>query len=520
MHWSDKIAKQVVEARPDKDIYVCAAGISPSGSVHIGNFRDVATVYFTAKAIAKLGKKVRMLFSWDDFDRFRKVPANIPDNFSEYLGKPCSGVPDPFGCHDSYAKHFEREFETTMEAFGIPLEYRYQTKEYQSGRYAEGIRKALLKRREIYDILAKFRTGDASDAEREAYYPISIYCTQCGKDETDITYLSPDAVELAYRCRCGHEETVDITRGGNFKLPWKVDWPMRWMYEEVDFEPGGKDHATPGGSYYVSRIISSAVYDYPAPIFHGYEFVGLSGAAGKMSGSSGMAVTPGDLLKLYPPEMILWFFAKFAPKKAFSISLDEEILRHYDEFDRALISFLDGKAKDQVRANMELCLVEGRTVHPVPFRQLASFSTIFRGNLDALEKMFARLGTPFSREEFSERLKKAEFWLATCSPESVINLNETKDTPFFETLTDTEKKWVRKLHQALTEKPLGFEEMTTMLYAIPKEEGIDDQENKTRQRRFFSIIYQLLIGKEKGPRLATFLTALGQDKILHLLDFS
>ena len=35
MHWSDKIAQEIIRRRPDKEEYVCAAGISPSGSIHI-----------------------------------------------------------------------------------------------------------------------------------------------------------------------------------------------------------------------------------------------------------------------------------------------------------------------------------------------------------------------------------------------------------------------------------------------------------------------------------------------------
>ena len=41
MHWSEKIALKVIERNPNKEEYVCAAGISPSGSVHVGNFRDI-----------------------------------------------------------------------------------------------------------------------------------------------------------------------------------------------------------------------------------------------------------------------------------------------------------------------------------------------------------------------------------------------------------------------------------------------------------------------------------------------
>ena len=50
--WTEKeLAKRIIEKNPNKEEYVCAAGISPSGSIHIGNFRDVATSYFVYKAL-------------------------------------------------------------------------------------------------------------------------------------------------------------------------------------------------------------------------------------------------------------------------------------------------------------------------------------------------------------------------------------------------------------------------------------------------------------------------------------
>ncbi len=39
------------------------------------------------------------------------------------------------------------------------------------------------------------------------------------------------------------------------KLVWKVDWPMRWAFEHVDFEPAGMDHATPGSSFTVGHSL-------------------------------------------------------------------------------------------------------------------------------------------------------------------------------------------------------------------------------------------------------------------------
>ena len=77
MHWAEKIADRIIKKNPDKEEYVCAAGISPSGSIHIGNFRDIATSLFVAKAIEKRGRRARPLLVGMSYDRFRKVPANV-----------------------------------------------------------------------------------------------------------------------------------------------------------------------------------------------------------------------------------------------------------------------------------------------------------------------------------------------------------------------------------------------------------------------------------------------------------
>lgn len=102
MYWADKIAEEIIKRNPEKEEYVCAAGISPSGSIHIGNFRDIATSYFVVRALQKKGRKAKLLFSWDNFDRFRKVPANVAavvgkNAYDKYIGMPYVDIPDPFG---------------------------------------------------------------------------------------------------------------------------------------------------------------------------------------------------------------------------------------------------------------------------------------------------------------------------------------------------------------------------------------------------------------------------------------
>ena len=116
MHWAEKIADKIIAKKPNKEEYVCAAGISPSGSIHIGNFRDIATSYFVVKALIKKGKKAKLLFSWDEFDRLRKVPVNVQkvnDDMEKYIGFPYVDVINPFKDSDAenYAVYFEKEFE-------------------------------------------------------------------------------------------------------------------------------------------------------------------------------------------------------------------------------------------------------------------------------------------------------------------------------------------------------------------------------------------------------------------------
>lgn len=234
MHWSDRIAQEIIRRRPDKEEYVCAAGISPSGSIHIGNFRDIATSYFVVKALRRQGKKARLLFSWDEFDRLRKIPVNVaklprPEGekpWEEYIGYPYVDVPNPFddGC-PNYAKHFEVEFEEAMERFGIHMDYRYQAQMNRSGKYSEYVIQALKKRGEIFDILDSFRTQAAQEGEKEAYYPVSIYCPHCKRDTTKILSLSEDCTVAEYECSCGHKGTFDFTKDFNCKLHGKSTGP-------------------------------------------------------------------------------------------------------------------------------------------------------------------------------------------------------------------------------------------------------------------------------------------------------
>lgn len=527
MHWSEEIALKIIERNPDKEEYVCAAGISPSGSIHIGNFRDIATSYFVVKSLRKMGKKAKLLFSWDEFDRFRKVPVNvakIDDDMEKYIGQPYVDVRNPYndGC-GSYAEHFEKEFEESMKKFGIEMDYRYQAQMNRSGKYSEHIITALKKRGEIFDILDSFRTQTAQEGEKEAYYPVSIYCPECKKDTTKITSLSDDCTEAEYECQCGHKGHFNFKTDFNCKLAWKIDWPMRWMYEGVDFEPGGKDHASPTGSYQTSKIISKKIFGYEPPLFQGYEFIGIKGSTGKMSGSSGLNLTPDTLLHIYQPEVILWLYSKTLPTKAFDFCFDDGILRQYFEFDKQYNEYKKGTANELNASIMEKCL-SNREISTVPMGLLVQMGSVVDFNIPMLETVFEKIGTPYKYEQFRDRLERAKYWLENCAPEAVNRLREYRNWDVYSELSDEEKKEISMLHEYIAKGGYSLDELNTKLYDIPKAVFPDIVEDKKKmkeiQGKFFKDVYKLLIDKEQGPRLYLFLFAIDPEKYVGLLDFS
>ena len=296
---------------------------------------------------------------------------------------------------------------------------------------------------------------------------------------------------------------------------------MRWKYEQVDFEPGGKDHASPGGSYDTSKVIAKKIFNYEAPIFQGYEFIGIKGTTGKMSGSSGLNLTPETLLNIYQPEVILWLYAKSEPTKAFDFCFDDGILRQYFEFDKQYNSYLDGDADDYVRDIMNSCLMFDKKISTVPMSHLVQLGSIVDFNVEMLETVFEKIGTPYKYEDFKERLGLAKYWLENCAPENVNRLCPVRNWPVYNELDEKERAAVAMIHTYLAGNEYTLDELNKELYEIPKKVyGYDAANLKALQGTFFKDVYRLLLNKEKGPRLYLFLYAIEKDKFLSLLDFS
>ena len=302
------------------------------------------------------------------------------------------------------------------ESSASKWKYRYQAKEYRSGRYVPYILHALKERGKIFDILDRHRTQDAQEGERERYYPVSIFCPHCGKDSTTITSLSEDCTKAHYVCECGHEADFDFYQG--LQLQAAVEGGLAHALEGGGrrLRTGRERSCLPQRSYDTAKDISREVFGYEAPLFQGYEFIGIKGGVGKMSSSSGLNMTPDFLLRLYLPEMILWLYAKNEPLKAFDFCLSDEILRQYFEFGKQLKAYLDGTADENTKRVIENSLIAGHKPALVPMSQLVELGSVVDFNPDLMEKLFEKIGTPFKKEDFAELFEKAKFWLRTCSP--------------------------------------------------------------------------------------------------------
>lgn len=505
MSWASVVADEIISKHPEEKQYTVAAGISPSGVVHFGNFRDVVTAYLVRVALKEKGKKAHLIFSWDNFDRFRKVPAGVPESFAEHIGKPLSKIPDPSGQSYSYAEYFQKPFVKAMDILGIAIDYRDQTLLYESGVYDKWILHCLAERKKIADILLSFMTDKAKGEKginpavyRENYYPISIYSRFTGKDITKILNYDGGS-SVTYLCvETGKEDTVDLSKEHIAKLAWKIDWPMRWQHEGVSFEPGGHDHASPGGSYDVASVISKEIFSYDAPVFVEYKFVGIQGLGSKMSGSKGNAISPLELLDVYEPGLLNWLYSRKSPNQPFELAFDTEIYRQYDEYD-----------------------AEHPGQKAIPFRQIVGFGQVVQWERDKLMEILEALGHHHSEASIDQRLPLARNWLTKYNPDEVIKLNSELNDECIKTLSDIRKDQVKKLHDELEKgKKLTISELDTLLYHIPKSPEFSDEELKKEQRAFFKDVYNLLVGKDAGPRLGTFLWAADRAKVLKLLNLS
>ncbi|MBT3274057.1 MAG: lysine--tRNA ligase [Spirochaetales bacterium] len=522
VHWADTIAEKIIREKGEKDQYVCASGITPSGTVHIGNFREIISVELVARALRRLGKNVRFIYSWDDYDAFRKVPGNMPnpEELKKFLRFPITKVPDPHGKEESYAHANEKRLEQVMDVVGIHPEYIYQSRMYGESKYAEGIRKAL----ENVESIRSYLDMHRSTPLPADWTPVSIFCSLCHRDLTAFEEWD-GGWNIEYSCEgCGNRETIDLRKASGAKLLWRVDWPMRWAYEGVDFEPAGKEHHSAGGSFDTAKVISKPVYGFDPPVTFKYDFISIKGMGGKISSSIGNVLSVADVLEIYQPELIRYLFAGTRPDSEFAISFDLDVIKIYEDYDRCERVYFGSdeigeKKRPKERRIYELSQVDGvpeKLPTQLPFRHLCNLLQINDGDIEATLAVIAKTdGVDFSgneRDRAELRARCAWNWITNHAPEDFrFSLRGLDDG--LTSISDDEKSLLAELRSELERDFEGHteESLGTFFYTLAEKFGLQAKD-------LYRMMYRVLLGKDRGPRLAGFILTAGSAKVLPILE--
>ncbi len=515
LHWADAEARKLIQIKGNKSKYVIAAGITPSGTIHIGNFREIITANLIERALIDKGKKVRFIYSWDDNDVFRKIPKNVPkkDMLKKHLRKPIHLIPDPYGTNKSYSEHFEKELEKELPPLGVSPEYIYQHKPYTSCKYAKEIKIALEKIDEIKKVLNKYRREPLA----KNWLPIFVFCSKCNRDTVhNIKWLGK--YDISYECECGHKETFDFRKKGIVTLRWRVDWPMHWHFYKEDFESGGKDIFAAGGSVTTSREIQKEVYGTEPPYGFGFEWIAPKGL-GQFTSSGGIIITISQMLEIYEPEMVRWLFVGTRPNTEFNISFDGDVIKLYEQFDQTERIYFKKEEVSEKRYKKEKRIYELSAINPKKIPKKQPFQPSFRhltnillmNQLDSkkTENYYKKdTKTKFDKERLKTRIKCAKNWLEKYAPEE-FKYSINNKTPKI-SISKKYKEAFKELVILLKKKKYTEKQLHDQFYSLIEKHNLNNKE-------FFEYSYRILISKNKGPKLARFVLDL-KNKAIELFS--
>ena len=505
IHWADNSAQRTIDAFPNEEIYTVASGITPSGYIHIGNFREVITTEIVRRALENKGKNTHFIYSWDSYDAFRKVPKDVPVDWEKYLRMPVGKVPNPFNSkQETYAEHFMQLFEQEIKPFNFPVDFQKQVELQTSGIYADSIKEVLNKKHIVIEELNTYRGEDQQ--LNEDWWPIDIYDDETKKDTTEVLFYDSEYT-IIYRCKkTNKEKSVNFKDDPRVKLRWKADWPMRWNYFKVNYEAAGKDHGTYGSSFTVGDEIVKKLFNRQPPVHSTYDFVLVKGQGGKISSSKGGALRVKDVLEVYTPEMVLFLFAGTRPNSEIHISFDVDVIKLYEDFDalERLYFGLEIEKNEKQRLNKmrqyELSLVNGVSIpSSLPFQpQFRHLTVIAQANdfeyVKVEEYYKDKIHTEFDRNRLQERFNCAKYWLKEYADDDFV-FSIKKQLGRITTKQEVVLTYLREIIDVAQESGVEYVE-----YFKTSQEKIG-----MSTKEFFSLSYELLIGKGKGPKLSEFL---------------
>src|SRR6186713_2079560 len=517
--WPFEEARKIVARlkKKPKDEIIFATGYGPSGLPHIGTFGEVARTTMVRHAFRLLTDdkvKTRLIAFSDDMDGLRKVPDNVPnrDLIEKHLGKPLTKVPDPFGTHPSFGEHNNARLRAFLDTFGFEYEFMSSTQCYTSGRFDATLLKVL----ERFDAVMNIMLPSLREERAQTYSPFLPIDPKSG-----VVLQVPVLAHDAKRGTITYEEpetqerfTVPVT-GGRCKLQWKPDWAMRWVALGVDYEMAGKDLID---SVKLSGEICRALGG-AAPEGFNYELF-LDEKGQKISKSKGNGLTIEEWLRYASPESLSLFMYR-EPKAAKRLYFDV-IPRNVDDYQQFLDGFTRQDAKQQL-ANPVWHVHSGnppKADMPVTFQLLLTL--VSSSNAENAETLWGFIGryrpgvTPQTHPKLDAMVGYAIHYFR----------DFVAPTKKFREPTDGERVALNDLRDALGQMPEGAtaEEIQNVVYEIGRREPFLDTVKKGKDGRpgvsldWFNMLYQVLLGQEKGPRFGSFVAVYGIQNAVNMID--
>ncbi len=451
-------------------------GISPSGNIHVGNLREVLVGEAIANALKTCEVEVRFVFHADTIDPLRKIAPGVPGEYERYIGHSLSRIPDPEGCHASYAEHFLAPFEETLRRMEIGIEVLRSHQLYEGGVYAAVTQEALMHTAKLREILQEV-SGRKMPEHWSPYLPRTAEGLLGG---VRILEHLPEENKVIFVDEDGWEDAADYSKGEG-KLGWRVELAARWKALRATFEPFGKDHTSRGGSTDTADRMAQEVFRYPVPGRYEYEWIQIKGR-GAMSSSKGIVLLPGELLEIMPSDALRRMVLGRDPGRALDLDLTEGFPRFMDEY-QASIGEL-----------------------PVPFTHLVTISQTVRGDTDAAVEMLLQGGyreAVSNREKLAEYLTYAHNWAENWAPKAlklgVLELSEAVEAA--KSLDEAQLQYLVEV-AGLLESNMDGDMVQSILYTKAVERGL-------KPKQAFAAVYTVLLGRKSGPKAGPFIVSIG-----------
>ena len=537
VHWIRDLVEEVLDRDPEQ--YLIVTGKSMSGSAHIGFMKEIVIADVIKRELQTLGEKAKTVFISDDYDPIRSFPPSLTLSPEEYMGVPYSDAPDPHGCCESLGAHWTKELVETFPEFGADPEVVLQSKLYETKEMLDAVRICLGQTETIREILIEYVARDFDEKQKADYvssmknwYPASVICPVCGRLQSGgkgsivpnrVTAYNSEDDEVSYECaHCGHSETERLDKL-RLKLSWRVDWPAKWYVMKTTVEPAGKDHAVKGGSYDTGLEMSRRVFGWAGPVKVPFEWVRLGGR--DMGTSAGVVFTPRSWLDIAPPELFRYMVLRTDLEKANNIQTDliPDLVDIYETFERTYYRLDDVDNEKQELAKILYPLTEVRpsieeyipklsfkfSVVTSQLQSILSEETILQRCYDVLKKQHNLSAiSPEAKALIPTRLSRALRWAKDFGSErDKVEVPDIVPKEIVDTLTDTDREFLRKFIEVLKGDTLDDEELQAKVFETARAVGLKD-------KRAFIVLYRVLISRKSGPRLGGFLNLLGNDWVL------